>query len=223
MQQLLIPYPLDLHSFRAYIEKAADREIEVVITDNSFSMLSVKKKNKTVLLRAQRIFLSADSRVLDELAAFINDSRIKTPHIRNFINQNHHTLQKKQQRRVNVRTRGDCYNLCEMFHLINNEYFGGNVSASITWGARRPRRAAARRTLGSYCLDNNMIRINPILDNRRVPRYFVEFIVYHEMLHADIGIERGAKRRALHSGEFRRREKMFARYDRAIAWEKKRW
>jgi predicted metal-dependent hydrolase len=110
-----------------------------------------------------------------------------------------------------------------MYHAINREYFGDRVSASITWGAKGPRRAAARRTLGSYCSDNNMIRINPMLDSKRIPRYFLEFIVYHEMLHADIGIKRVGKRRSVHSKEFKRLEKMFRHYDRAIAWEKNRW
>jgi hypothetical protein len=68
-----------------------------------------------------------------------------------------------------------------------------------------------------------MIRINPILDSRSVPRYFLEFIVYHEMLHADIGIKKGVVRRIIHSSEFKKREKLFKHYEKAINWEKKRW
>jgi hypothetical protein len=68
-----------------------------------------------------------------------------------------------------------------------------------------------------------VIKINPILDSDRVPRYFLEFVIYHEMLHADIGIEDGSGRRELHSREFRKREKLFRHYEKASAWEKKRW
>jgi predicted metal-dependent hydrolase len=77
-----------------------------------------------------------------------------------------------------------------------------------------------RRTLGSYSSHTNIIRINPVLDKRSVPPYFIEFIIYHEMLHADLGVETGENRRSVHTREFRRREKMFKKYAEALAWEK---
>jgi len=45
----------------------------------------------------------------------------------------------------------------------------------------------------------------------------------YEMLHADIGIRAETGRRSMHSKEFRTREKMFAHYERAIAWEMMKW
>ena len=106
--------------------------------------------------------------------------------------------------------------------MVNEEYFEGRVSLSITWGTQSHRRIVKKRRLGSYDRDKNMIRISPILDRRTVPRYFVEFVVYHEMLHADIEIYKGRNgRRLIHTKEFRKREKLFKHYERAIAWEKK--
>ncbi len=78
----------------------------------------------------------------------------------------------------------------------------------------------AKRTLGSYCLRTNTIRINPVLDRKTVPDYFIGFIVYHEMLHADMGVCRINGRRSVHSSEFRKRERMFKEYEKALAWEK---
>jgi hypothetical protein len=49
------------------------------------------------------------------------------------------------------------------------------------------------------------------------------YIVYHEMLHADLGIEHNGGRHSYHSREFKRREKLFKHYERSLAWEKKRW
>jgi len=54
-----------------------------------------------------------------------------------------------------------------------------------------------------------------------VPRYFIEFVVYHEMLHADMGTEEHEGRRSIHSREFRKRERLFEDYERAMAWERK--
>ena len=64
------------------------------------------------------------------------------------------------------------------------------------------------------------IRINPVLDSRKIPRYVIGFIVYHEMLHADIDTELKNCRRRIHSEEFKKREKMYKYYERAVEWEK---
>ena len=61
-----------------------------------------------------------------------------------------------------------------------------------------------------------MIRINPRLDSARVPHYYMEFLVYHEMLHAEIGAKKVNGRRIVHSGEFKKREKEFRLYKKAI-------
>ena len=37
--------------------------------------------------------------------------------------------------------------------------------------------------MGSYSVEDRLIRIHPTLDRPDVPRYYVAWIVYHEMLH----------------------------------------
>lgn len=222
MLQLDLAFHSDKDTLQLYLEKATGNRISLIITNNSTSMLSLKAGKDSVNLRLHRMFLSAGNETLDELAAFIKNRRKKTPLLRRFIAGNMHTLKRKPPNKITVQPQGRVYDLTEMFSTINKEYFSGKISAAISWGARRPRRAAARTTLGSYSSLNNTIRINPSLDTDRVPRYFVEFIVYHEMLHADIGIENGTKRRVIHSREFKRCEKLFSHYEQAIAWEKNR-
>ena len=78
-----------------------------------------------------------------------------------------------------------------------------------------------RRILGSYNSRTNIIRVNPVLDRKNVPHYYLEFIVYHEMLHADMGVLKKNGRRDVHSREFRRREKMFPHFEKSLLWEKK--
>ncbi len=221
MRQLALFFPLDKHGLRTFLEKAINKTVSLVITDNSKIMLSAKKDGKNVLVRLHRIFLSAGTDVLDEIADYIKDKKKKTPHVRSFIKQNIHCLKKRPPRRVTIQPRGRYYNLLDIYNLINREYFEGRVSAVITWGTKSSRRAARKRTLGSYSRQNNTIRINPILDTQKVPGYFLESIVYHEMLHADMPIETGTGKRLLHSSKFKRREKLFKHYNRVLAWEKK--
>jgi hypothetical protein len=221
MQQLTFSFDHDRDSLRSYIEKASDKTVSLVITDNSCSVFSMKEEQRYISLRLHNIFLFAGADVLSEIACYIKNCRIKTPLIRNFINQHSHLLHNKTSKKVNIRPQGRYYNLLDSFKSINKEYFKGRVTASITWGTKSPRRMVKERTLGSYSGHNHMIRINPALDKKRVPRYYLDFIVFHEMLHADMETKEEAGKRYEHSKEFKRREKKFKYYRRALAWEKK--
>lgn len=223
MQQLTLQFPCDEHSLREYLEEKINRGISLVVTDNSASMLSVKYGEGAVTVRLHRIFLSAGREVLEEIAGFIKNKKGRTPRIRDFINRNTHRLRRRPPRSVKINTRGECYDLSWIFNSLNEKYFGGNISSSITWGKSCHRRMARKRTLGSYSHHGDLIRINPLLDRKSVPRYFLEYIVYHEMLHADMGADVSQGRRSLHTGKFREREKLFDHYHRALQWERKKW
>jgi predicted metal-dependent hydrolase len=223
MNQLLLPFHQSDEYVRRYLRKATGKKISLVITDNSTSMLSVREKGGCVDIRLQRMFLSADKAVLDEIAGYVRNHRIKTPLVRKFIDDNTHELRSSQSRRVNLKAKGKYHNLSDIYNSVNSEYFENRVCTAITWGMKQSRRIVARRTLGSYSPDDKLIRINPVLDSGSVPKYFVKFIVYHEMLHADMGIGKSGKSRRIHTAEFKRRERLFRHFKRALAWEKKRW
>jgi len=191
------------------------------MTDNSSTMLSFRKSGTKVSLRLHKIFFHADHEVLHEVALFIMDKKKKTPLIRNFISQNKCKIKEPSVRKVNLVSNGTYYDLKKIFNSLNKQYFNETINTSITWGRRRKSTEVRKVTLGSYNRDNNMIRINPLLDKISVPLFFVEFIVYHEMLHADMGIGEKAGRRVIHSPEFRKREKLFKYYHKAMAWEEK--
>ena len=223
MNQLPLFSSLDSTHLKSYLGKYIRKDVTVVITDNSTVMLSIKSKKDHLCLRLHRMFLSAGPDVLDELAGYIRNSRIKTPLTRDFINKNTHNLKKKPPRKIRLMPKGKKFNLLDLFNKVNAEYFDGTISSSITWSTSNPKRSVAKRTLGSYSQDMDLIRINPILDSVRIPGYFLEFVVYHEMLHADLHNEPATGRRTIHPPEFKRREKLFHHYGRAMKWEKKRW
>ena len=74
--------------------------------------------------------------------------------------------------------------------------------------------------MGSYSVEERLIRIHRSLDRGFVPRFFVEWIVFHEMLHQvhDIKVKNG--RREFHSKAFLSNEARFERYAEARAWER---
>lgn len=225
MNQLSLPFlpTFDEISLKEYFQKTTSKTIHLTLTSNTVSMLSIREKESAVLIRLHSMFLNAGSDVLDEIGAFINRKRRPTPRIKEFIHQNKARIEERKMRDVHSKPQGRYYNLSDMFEELNREYFSNSVSSAITWGNKSQQRTVRKRRLGSYQRDRDIIRINHVLDSKRVPRYFVEFIVYHEMLHAALALESGNTRQRVHSLEFKRRERLFKNYALALQWEERKY
>lgn len=225
MKQLIVPLPptFDEQSLREYFQRITTKPVSLTLTSNTVSMLSVREKESGISIRLHRMFLNARTDVLDEVGEFIKRKKRPIPKVREFIHQYKACLDERKPRSIRIKTRGRCYNLLDIFESLNREYFSNRLSPVITWGTKSPRYAVRKRRLGSYQRDTDTIRINPLLDSGNVPRYFIEFIVYHEMLHATVAIETGSRRQRIHSKEFKRRERLFKYYEQAFQWEHRQW
>ncbi len=202
------------------IERVVRRPVEIVLTNNRTNIISFRRERGRVVLRLQRLFTEAPAEVILEIAELIKRPSIRTPLVHDFFRKNQWRLSRGAV--IRERAVGEVYDLREIFGRLNREYFSGRIDAVITWGKRSPKRAVRKRTLGSYNPETGTIRINPVLDCAGVPGYFVEYVVYHEMLHAAVGISMGANgRRAIHTPEFKERERLFRDYHRAVQWERK--
>jgi predicted metal-dependent hydrolase len=168
------------------------------------------------------MFAAAGSQVIEEIVSFLSNRKGAMPCFRRFVRDHREQLHRKPPNRVLARTRGRFYDLREFYQELNEEYFNNMINAVITWGSSNSRDLVRKRTLGSYSERSHTIRINPVLDKQTVPRSVVAFVVYHEMLHAAIGISRQGGRRSVHSREFRKRERLFKDYEKAMAWERMR-
>jgi hypothetical protein len=106
---------------------------------------------------------------------------------------------------------GRSYDLAEIFERLNRRFFRGTLpTPRLGWSLRR-----SRTVLGHYDSAHGAIIISRVLDAPAVPRYLVEYLVYHEMLHIRYPVERQGHRRVMHSREFRQAEKRFPQYERA--------
>lgn len=220
MKQFDLTFAFDESSLTRWLEKETGRKVELTLTDNSTRMLSVRQSSGVASVRLHRVFLEAPTEVLCEVASFIKKRKVRTPLISGFIKDKSPSIRKGRTRRVATNTLGACHDLLAVFDSLNAEYFGGKVEARITWGCAPARKTARRRTLGSYSYTSGIIRINPVLDDKKVPGYFLSYVVYHEMLHASLGVGIKDGRRLIHTAEFRERERLFSDYTRATAWEK---
>jgi len=221
-RQLCLPLGHDAVSLACYFRQSTGRPVTLTITDNSTSLFAMDFREGQLRVRLHRMFLGAGEDVLAELSRYMRRGRGRTPLFWEFVKSNASLLREKPARKIAHKTRGIHHDLKDMFERINREYFRDSLRCVVTWGARSSRRSVGHRTLGSYSPHSNTIRINTCLDRKSVPRYYVEYVLYHEMLHAALGVEKADGRRAVHTGEFKRRERLFAHYGRAAAWEKSR-
>jgi len=200
------------------------KTLELRLTNNHYSMISVRRKPDGYRLRLHRMFVGAEPRTVRALARYVvhNDRRASTL-LGDYIERHQHIIrqQKRRPRQMNLRTAGRHHDLQAIFDRLNAAHFAGGLEARITWGpvtARGKRRRSIK--MGSFAVEDRIIRIHPALDQDCVPDYFVAWIVYHEMLHGKHEVRRENGRRRFHSAAFLEDERQFPEYDRACAWEK---
>lgn len=121
---------------------------------------------------------------------------------------------RKRGRKVVTTTKGSVYDLDEVFETVNARYFGNALpKPKLTWSPKK-----TYRILGHHDATHNQITISQSLDSAETPRYIVEYVMFHEMLHVAHPTKTVNGRRYFHTPEFRRDEKRFAHYDDAERW-----
>jgi predicted metal-dependent hydrolase len=106
---------------------------------------------------------------------------------------------------------GEHFDLSEMFDELNARFFRGELQRPrIGWSAK-----SWRRQFGCYDPGPNQILLNRRMDRVGVPRYAVEYVLYHEMLHVKHPTRRSGCSLVSHSKEFREEEKLFPEFERA--------
>ena len=195
--------------------------VSLSITDNRHSMVSHCWQHGMLRARVHHMFLDAPRSVQSALVRYVaHDDPLASLRIGRFIESNGARLAPRSRKQP-LHTRGKRHDLYAIFQTLNERYFGGSVNALITWGKRsRVKRARHTIKLGSYAHGDRLIRIHPALDRVWVPRYFVEFVIFHEMLHLVYPVRTHNDRRELHSPDFRAHEARFRSFERAVKWEK---
>jgi hypothetical protein len=209
---------------RAHLSKG---RVQVTLTDNRYTMISVRRisKEKRYEVRLHHMFADADPVITRALAHYIAENDADASRVLgDFIDANNDHVRGRSRRTPAqvIFTAGEHYDLRQIYDELNALYFDNRIEASITWGARngRPRRRNSIK-MGSYSVEDRLIRIHRSLDRAFVPKFFVAWIVFHEMLHQvhDIRVKNG--RREFHSKEFLAAEAHYAEYEQARAWERR--
>ncbi len=204
-----------------------DRRLILTITDNCYTMISVRRQKGQYRLRLHHMFLDADADIVRALGRYVaRNDRAASRALGLYIEDHQRTIRyarRRAPRLVTLTTAGQVHELAAIYAELNRRYFGNAIDARITWGQRLPvgkRRPRRSIKMGSYSVEDRLIRIHPSLDRAFVPRLFVEWIVYHEMLHQKHDIPVVGGRRRFHTPAFMQEEASFAQHQVARRWER---
>ena len=121
---------------------------------------------------------------------------------------------RQRGRKVISSATGQVYDLQKLFARINRRHFDGEIERPVlTWSQRR-----ARSILGHHDAAHDTITISKVLDAPDVPEWFVEYILFHEMLHIKHPARIINGRRYYHTAAFRAEEQKYPQYQQAQEW-----
>jgi len=126
-------------------------------------------------------------------------------------------IRQTRGRKVISSAQGEVYDLDEVFEAVNRRFFHGLLGRpTLTWSAH-----VAKRMLGHYDAAHNTIVVSRVFDRPGTPRYAIEYLLYHEMLHLKHPVRVRAGRRCVHSREFQAEERLFPELAEAKAYLKR--
>ncbi|MGH9475755.1 MAG: M48 family peptidase [Terriglobales bacterium] len=186
---------------------------------------TIRLREGKLLVRLSDLLQSAPETVLEALAHIMLNKLYRRPipekynaRYRRFLGRQDVVAKTHLIRQIRGRKRlgsaqGRHYDLEVLFDELNQRFFQGWMARpNVAWAA-----AASRHNLGHYDPAHNAILISRIFDTARVPRFVLEYVLYHEMLHLRHPVRMRGSRRCVHSSEFRAEERRFPAWREAEA------
>jgi len=207
---------------QAAIRREAGRPVHLTLTENRSVLLSYRRSRGEISLRLHRMFLHAPDVVVRAVGRNLRRSnRTADGTVRRFMNENLHRVRRVPRALPPLHTAGRAHDLKQIYDRLNARFFGSSLRVPVTWGRGSGRARRGGLTFGSYDPVLALIRIHPVLDRRDVPVYFLESVLYHEMLHHHMGgVADRSGRTVSHSRAFRAAEARYPWHRDALAWEK---
>lgn len=198
----------------------------IIITDNTRSIIHVRRRDHAYYIRLHHMFLDADKTTLKALAQYISGKPKRArKQLNAFIKEYEWKIKKRpippKPTKTKIRVQGKFFNLLHAFVDLNQKYFANKIDCAIMWGPLRKRVRQKSVQLGSYSFRTSTIRINPLLDRSFVPQYVVDSIIYHEMVHHLVGSRENNGRNISHDQSFKTLEQRFIHANKAKLWIQK--
>ncbi len=128
------------------------------------------------------------------------------------------TLKRSHGRTRKLEAKGNRYDLNDLVLKLTREHplLQELPVPPIGWNQK-----GGASILGFYDEATHEILISKELDKKDVPFYVLEYVVFHELLHAKHPSKHNASRRTIHGSAFRKDEERYPFYKEATAWLKR--
>lgn len=200
------------------LEEAVGSVVDLAITNNRRRMVTAKRRKSRHEFRVHHMFIDAEPGVVAALARMVRGDSAARDEVRAYVKENRDAIDFEPDE-SRLESKGEHHDLDDLLASAVR-FLPEEVEPPrplITWG----RKGRGRRSIrfGSYDFDRGLIRIHPSLDEAWVPAFFVEFVVFHELLHAVFPPEKINGRREIHTEDFKAWESTYPRFDEAMEWE----
>jgi hypothetical protein len=180
-------------------------------------LFRIKVDKHRLFLAVQESYLGAPEPIL--LAFWQLAYRKNSPEARLLIKKYSRSERFRQQREKleylgldrRAFTQGRCWDLESLFGRVNRRYFGSAIERPhLKWSRQK-----TYRKFGHYNFETDTVLISRSLDDPEVPAYVLEYLMFHELLHKQLGIHQKGDRQYAHTPEFKAREKTFPQVHQA--------
>lgn len=158
-------------------------------------------------------FIGAPTIVLDAIVhmAFGNN-KVLLPIVKNYANgpeyQQISAAMRLSPAPVAAALNGAHYDLQQVFARVNQRFFAGSLAQPhLRWS-----RGATRRIMGTYQARTDTVMISQSLDDVGVPEFVIDYVMYHELLHKQLGSRFSQGRRHVHFDDFRAADQQYPRF-----------
>jgi len=213
-------------ALRALVRREPRPEVEASFYPYAGLSSTIRLRKGRVYARISDILRHSPRDVLYALACILVAKlyrlKVATEHERTYRAYAHHpsilnatdAARRTRGYKLTTSPRGKTYDLDELFDDLNGRYFAGRLAKPLlSWSQQK-----THRVLGHHDHIHSAIIISRTLDEARIPRFVIEYVLYHEMLHAKHPPRRVADRTIYHPRQFRDDELQFERYDEAVKW-----
>ena len=189
---------------------------------------TIRMRQGKLHIRLSDLLEGAPERVLESIAhillAKIFRKQIEKKHVAQYrryvasheVSAKAHLVRQVRGRKRITSPHGSVYHLEEIFEDLNRRFFHGLLARpQMTWSQIK-----SRWSLAHYDPSHNAIVVSRVFDQPRVPKYALDYIVYHEMLHLRHPVKLRGSRRCVHGKDFQAEEKLFPELERAKAFLK---
>lgn len=199
--------------------------VKIHFTNNSCTMVSRSETGETTHLRLHHLFSRAPAPLLRDLVRFCflrvsrNTSRRVRAALMDFVEEYREETLHPVPPDQRLPPRGQTYDLVVIASRVRARYLPElRTMPDVGW-TRQAHRSLMGKWIPTPATHPNLVLINRLLDTAEAPLYYVEFVVFHELLHEFIPTGRSCGRWNHHPPEFKNLERRFPLHAAAHQWE----